>query len=837
MWGEGPKSVTSETTTACARAAWDSFAAARSVPDSRAPAPAVTQRQAPLEGNPMKITSFACLAALLVSAPSFADGVPAPGDVEAAFDAARLKDDCFGSTTDTAKQVRVLFHASAGSKLTATLAPGAEGTPATGLSLTLCDAAGVDQGIGGSAYDKSEEGSGVVTWKKAPIAATSDYALIVRAAGAGTWRLTLTSTLAAVKQTFESTETLAVNGQAEVQFEGLRGGTLAYALKTPEGSKFEGSLVRIERPDGSTIAGTPDTAKGKVALDADGLHRLVFANVGRGLGDWKATTNVTPPLLVKRTAYVRPAGTVFVPVVKKLAPASGFHRDDAAEVTLTGRDFQDGCDVRLIRNGFEDIIATNVRVDSETQVRVTLDLDTAPDTGVTSVGTWNVGVWNAPEYTVPADPKTLVKDSPTSNTKKTFNCLSAASITLPRGIAPESEVWQLVFNDEFQNDLNRMGLGSVDPTTQAYVREAVEAYVVCFLRELMRANETTGKIEAGTSVPVSFVVSKVPTPAGHAGEDYNRIEIGGGWVDGDPRDQSEPLFWGFAPLDTGNANREDLSVTVLDDLGGEVHAGLGVRTRVLDPSGANADPSWVTAMAPLRAAGLGFDDQKYFLPGFAPATQGQANRYRDIVNQVTRASREIAAIVAHHVGRAMGVAAGGNGPMANPNVAGNMWPVNGQLAFDQADANTLLANAVPHQLPGKSGGLEVNYFPLLSTQPAYLPNLTTAVAYSVNWNFVGGRANALPADYSVKYVQGNPPLDLQLSYQGLSGTARLYLNQSQGLFYCNISFFRIQVTDTVRRRASSFVYRLNILPNVPLLRPGVEQTNATNCRNAVLATP
>ena len=785
----------------------------------------------------MKHFALAALAACLLAGPSLADGVPDPANVEATFDAARLKDDLFGSIADPAKEVRVLFYASAGSKVSATLTADVVGPAPSGPSLKLCDAAGVDQQVSGSSYDKSEPDTFVVKWKNFPLPATGAYVFIVKNGNAGAWHLTLSGTPAAVKQSFESTETLAVNGQAEIQFQGLRGGSLSYALKAPDGSKFEGSLVRIERPDGSTIAGTPDTAKGKVALDADGLHRLVFANVGNGLGNWKATTNVTPPLLVKRTAHVRPAGTVFVPVVKKVTPASGFHRDDAAEVTLNGRDFQPGCDVRLVRDDFPDIIATNVRVDSETQVRVTLDLDTAPDTGATSVGTWTIGVWNGPEYTDAADPKTLVKDSPTSSTKKTFNSLSAASITLPRGIAKEAEVWHVDFNGEFQNDLNRMGLGSTDSTTERYAREAVEAYTICFLRELMRENETTGKLEDGTSVPVSFVVTKVPTPAGHAGEDYNRIEVGGAWEAGDPRDQTEPLFWGYAPIDTGNTAREDLAVELPDGLGGTVRTGLGARTRVLDPSSANADPAWVAATAPLRGNPLTRGDQGYFLPGFAPATLGQANRYRDIVNQITRASREIAAIVAHHIARAMGVSAGGNGPMANPNLAGNMWPANGALAFDQADANTLIANAVPHQLPGKSGGLTVNYFPLLSTQPAYLPNLTTAVAYSINWNFVGGRANALPADYSVKYVQGNPPLDLQLSYQGLSGTARLYLNQSQGLFYCNISLFRIQVTDTVRSRTASFIYRLNILPNVPLLRPGVEQTNATNCRNAVLATP
>jgi hypothetical protein len=372
-----------------------------------------------------------------------------------------------------------------------------------------------------------------------------------------------------------------------------------------------------------------------------------------------------------------------------------------------------------------------------------------------------------------------------------------------------------------------MGLGSTDPTVEGYAREVTEAYTVCFLRDLMRANETNGKIEPGTSAPVSFIVAKVPTFAGTPGEDYNRIEIGGAWQAGDPRDASEPLFWGYAPIDTGNTQREDLSVDVPDGLGGTTHLGLGARTRVLDPGSANADPSWVTATAPLRSSPLGADDGKYFLPGFVPASQNQAVRYRDIVNQITRASREIAAIVAHHIGRATGLPAGGNGPMANPSVAGNLWPVSGALAFDQADLATLMASAVANQLPGNSGVLGINYFPLLSTQPSVLPPSTAAVDYSVNWNFVGGRPNAVPdADYRVKNksvldyggvltsVRGTFAVD----FTGLRVTnSPVYIDSAIGLPYAGIAFFRVSVTDVVRDKTVTFLYRLNVMPNFTLL--------------------
>jgi hypothetical protein len=788
----------------------------------------------------MKHPLLAAAAALLVAVPCLAGGSSDPAVVEATFDSARLADDLQGTLSDPAKEVHIGVHVSAGSKVTAKLTADVVGTMPAGPSLVLCDAAGVDQGVAGSQYDKSVPGSFVVKWKNVPLHATGDYTFVVKNGNAGAWHLTLSGTMATLKTTTLSSVNLGVNAQTQIPFDGLRGGKLSYTLAAAQNSKFVGSLVRVTRPDGTTIAGTPTTASGKVPLDQDGVYQLVFENVGRGIGAWKATTTVSPPPLKVRHGYVTADGTALVPVVSSVTPPRDYQRDNASAVTISGRNFQDGADVRLIRNGFQDIVATNVVVVSETQVQCVLNLDTAPITGIDSLGTWKFGFWNAPVYTVAGDPTTLVKDSPTKSTAKTFECLSSSSISLPRGVMKNTEVWQLVFDSDFQDDLNRMGLGSADGATAVAARGAVEAYVVCYLRDLFRVNETNGNLSKNTSPPVSFVIGTLPNPAGKPGVDYNRLEVGGAWQSGDERDPADVLFWGFAPLDTGNTHRDDLSVNADDGKGGTVRLGWGARTRVLDPTASNAAATWVAATAPLRQIPLTSADLVYFQGGFAPISQADANRYRDVVMLVSRAAREIAAICAHHIGRAMGLPSAGAGPMASPDTAGNMSPVNGSLAFLESDVATLRAVAVPGTLPGTSKPLVVTYFPFISTQPSYLPNCTTAVAYSVDWNYVGGRANAQVTDYSVQYIysgSSNPPLDIAVTYQGLSGTARLYIDASQGLFYCNIQRFGVLVTDTVRNNQYAFGYRLNILPNIPLLRPGNEQNQATNCKNTILSTP
>ena len=215
-------------------------------------------------------------------------------------------------------------------------------------------------------------------------------------------------------------------------------------------------------------------------------------------------------------------------------------------------------------------------------------------------------------------------------------------------------------------------------------------------------------------------------------------------------------------------------------------------------------------------------DRRLFAASFFPANQNEADRYKDVVNQVTRAAREIAAIVAHHVGKAMGAEDGkATGPMSNPTTAGDLWPTTTALAFSDAELTSLRGLAVPHALPGTTSDLRVGYFPLVTTHTYRFggnEECLTAVPYSARFGLVGGRPNAVREDYKVQYVLGSAvPRGLTLSYDGLDGTAPLYADQANNVFYWGIVVFRIAVTDQVRSGTKFFQYRLDVIPNKPLL--------------------
>jgi hypothetical protein len=169
----------------------------------------------------------------------------------------------------------------------------------------------------------------------------------------------------------------------------------------------------------------------------------------------------------------------------------------------------------------------------------------------------------------------------------------------------------------------------------------------------------------------------------------------------------------------------------------------------------------------------------------------------------------------------MGLAPGGSGPMANPATSGYMWPTTTGLAFTEPDLALLRTNAKPVTLPGKSKTLTVTYFPLLATQPSLLPNSTANVDYNVAWNFVGGRANAVPADYQVRMLSGLPILSylpiqgaVVVNFQGLTITnSPVYIDAAQGLPYGGIAYIRLTTTDIKRGGATVLFYRLNVLPN------------------------
>ncbi len=771
--------------------------------------------------------------------PARAGEDPGP-PIEATFANARAKDELRGFISQNTTEVHVLLRAPAGSTLDATLAPDAAlGAAASELELMLCAIDGATIEVAGTPADRSKPGSGVVTWKGVPLPESGEYTLVVRANMPGGYLLKLGARDAKLVVDETSTEDLALDATASVEFDGRVGDVLRYDLSPGPKSKFRGELRRIVRPDASDVAGLGTGPKGKLTLDADGRFRLEFGNAGSAPGAWRALLRTTPRKAQKRRGVVSIAQTGLVPVVRRLSPSRGVQVDTALDVTLSGRDFQPGMDIRLERGGRAPIIASDVTVVSETEATCTLNLDTRSTPDGASTGTWRVAVRNAPLYGDPDDPTTLDTDTLLVDTSRSFKSLASGSVRLPRGVIKQTEVWQLHFNADFAEDLDRMGLSSVDADMRRVARDVMEAYVLAYVRDLFGTNETNGAVK-GSAVPVSFVVDDVTSVAGKAGETYNRIEIGGAAQAGDPTDAAEPLAWGHADTDTGNQRRDDLSV---EDADGN-RIGLGARTRILDPRGANPDASaaWRQAMQPLRANPLTDADLRYFTGRFNPGNATQNARYAEIVTQFERAAREIAGIVAHHVGRAMGLATAGSGPMAAPTESGSMATERTTLAFSSADMATLRGNAVAHELPGKSDLLRVSFFPIVDRQPELLPNLTTATAYEVKWDFVGGRCNAVPADYRLSYLQGSHrPLGLTLSFTSLAGTAPTCLNgatcTSIGDVYCRVAVFAVQVDDTVRGGGSLLYHRLKILPNLAFFQGSPIFPSVQNCYNQVLAAP
>ncbi len=69
-------------------------------------------------------------------------------------------------------------------------------------------------------------------------------------------------------------------------------------------------------------------------------------------------------------------------------PASGTNEETVTGVQITGTGFLDGATVKLARTNLPDIAATNVVVDSDTQITCDLDLTGA------ATGTWDVVVTN-----------------------------------------------------------------------------------------------------------------------------------------------------------------------------------------------------------------------------------------------------------------------------------------------------------------------------------------------------------------------------------------------------------------------------------------------------------
>ncbi len=696
-------------------------------------------------------------------------------------------------------------------------------TAAAGLRLALFGPDGAEIVVSGTKNDVSKPAENIVKWKNVKAAQTGFHTFVLTAGSAGGFSFRLDGNAKDAITTAESAADLDLGEETFIDFAGLARGRVKGAIKAPgKGNELLGQFTRVQQPSGDVLGAEDFDEKGRLFLREDGTHRAFFRNVGTTPGAWKVEIKSRAPTHKRRKGLITASGVIWQPKVTDVTPRRAFHRLDEVRLTITGRELQPNPDVRLLRKGRDDILCTDIERISDTEVRCSVDLDTRESEYGKSVGTWKVGVWNAPEYAVPGDRTTLIKDSPTRDEKQKFKSLANGDIALPQGTEDRTEMFVLEFSGGFAADIARMGFSSTDPVVADRARRRLEDYVVLYLRHLFLVNETKGR--AGeNAVRVCFVRTRPPGVAGAAGAAYNVLQVGGEQEPGDPRDPDEILDWGFVPFDAGNMARD---VFQQKDEDGD-RSGRGVRLRFLDPDLPQADDTWVEAMDPLREDPLGHDDRRYFQHGYFPYTVEEAERMKDITLQTERAAREIAAVIAHHVAKALGVDSGGGGPTVNPSLAGAMWTTRLNLEFTLSDLDTLRALAVPHDMPGKSERFIIPWFTLASTVAFRLPDALTGEFFAVELDLFGGRPNTRNSDYRAGYASGSgKPLGMTLKVSGLSGRPPLY--RAGGQPYCALENMRINFTDTKHDVRQTIRWQMRVFSDVGKLRPQ-DQQEAQNC--------
>jgi len=301
---------------------------------------------------------------------------------------------------------------------------------------------------------------------------------------------------------------------------------------------------------------------------------------------------------------------------------------------------------------------------------------------------------------------------------------------------------------------------------------------------------------------------------------YNRLAFTGPPVAGDPSD-NPALPWGFAPVDAGNSAREDV--------GGD--AGTApVPLRVFDPGDATRTTAEYRAVfGPLLADPLSTADRQYFLFDFVPATQAELDRWRDLVRAVELLGREIAAVAAHHVGRATGLSNTTIGLTSTPDAVG-IFSRTDDLGFSTAEEASLAANAVPHALPGRSSQLRAEVFPLIPSADYRLPEATTQESYVVPIAPIGGRPDREPGDLVWTFAEGVMPFGIDVEQDGrIRGTAPFEDSGSVLGLYHGAFQFVLRVVDTgAEKNAPLPSRRMQVLHRLDLVINEGIPTNLAN---------
>jgi len=250
--------------------------------------------------------------------------------------------------------------------------------------------------------------------------------------------------------------------------------------------------------------------------------------------------------------------------------------------------------------------------------------------------------------------------------------------------------------------------------------------------------------------------------------------------------------------------------------------------------------TWRTAFAELVAAPVADTDAGLFSTNpalFLDQDDANIARYKLVVPAIELLSKEIAAIAAHHIARAMGIANGTEGLMSLPTLYGQYSATVG-LGFTEAERADLRTLAEPMLLPGKSHVLRMKPFQLNPAQPSVLTILGGVVNQERLFYPTGGRPDRLPSDmrYEV-YYNSTGPLGVSWPNNAQDGLMRASPPATvSGQWYTDAVYFRVIATDDVDGSYTAWNHRVNVLIDTSSLS-GTALGNALLINRQVMEGP
>jgi len=693
---------------------------------------------------------------------------------------AELKDVIHGTITVPGEMLSVNLYAPAGTKLK--LKAKKDGKEDPGVTLALTDPKGATVPL-----DKG----------KALLTTSEGYRLTMTAAAGRTGKFLLT-----IKGTpptkAKFSEEIAAGVEKEFTFSVMPSTSLDYSVKKAD-------AVRITYADDADVYDQPlfeRKAKGLLLKEAgDYVFRV------RG-SDRKAKVGLTYRFLKirKRDVWLSEGGFGTAPVITSLDPAEGLRGSTLSDMVVTGGPFDPAVEVWLQKD--KELIPATTRWESEDRILVSMDLVGAKK-----------GKW-----------KLVTRNPSGAWTDAKFKVIAPSSILLPDGIEDGTEIWYLEFNDNFATDLYEFGLArSVasggSAAVNRHVQRVVKAYVLYWLRHYFGLPGKTGAV-GQENIPVSFILAEAPAVAGAAGVDYNRIEIGGTVAAGADSDNPD-LSWGRVAVDVGNLRVDDITGG-----GGAAQATAKVPVFELRPSNTNLTTKpYRDTFAPLVAnpvadtdAGLFSANPSYFLN----LDDASILRYKLIVPAIEMLGKEIAAIAAHHIARAMGLTNGDDGLMDTPALFGE-FAATEDLGFTTAELTDLWDMAKPMLLPGKSTFLRMKPFQGNPGQPSVIEFFGGTVNQERQFLPTGGRPDKKPSDMRYEiYYNTTGPLGVVWPENGtlglVSASPPIRLN---GALYTDAVLFVVVVRDTVDgSTVVTWGHRMNVL--VDTSNPNLTPAEAVN---------